>query len=786
MEAQVTQARVWEVVLAVLVGFWIIGVTWLTQGVTWALDQLALIAGLTLPPWTWPLAVWINAVVAGAPAVVVLLVSKAPTVRLATLTWSLTALALAVIGSVRAIPITQNEIYLVVMALVTTAFTIVVVSWRIASKGSLRAYYRNLLDGTPGSAPPYTQWFWLYGLAGGVAMFLPWLWVGALGGLVESALAAIAAAGTGVLGAALLTPRFASVYGDGVGGRVVGGLVGIVAFTVLGAAVGASGQQLLAMVTLPFPGFVAAALCRSRLAIAALAGVTVLGPLAFVEPSQATIIVGLHDVGYWALIGAGCSLGIGLVIAVLSVIATALSRRGRPGAYRARRAWAPAMAALSLAAAAVVYPLAGHPGFHGERLFVVMKTQADLSGLAQIANLPERRAEVYERLVSTADSTQSALRAKLRASGLKFTPYYLVNGIEVDAGPEARIWLSRRADVDRVLISPQLRPIPSPGGPMRGNLPAPTAASPQWNITMIHADQVWAGGHNGKGIVIGSSDSGVDGTHPAIRDAFRGGVDSWYDPMGGSRTPVDYNGHGTHTIGSALGANGIGVAPGAKWMGCVNLSRNLGNPPNYLDCLQFMLAPFGPGGNPFNADPDRGADVLTNSWGCPELEGCDARSLRPAIDALTAAGLFVVVAAGNEGPWCGSIDDPPAPYPDSFTVGAVDRDGQVTGFSSRGPAAGGVKPDVVAPGAGIVSAVPGGGYRSLDGTSMATPQVAGVVALMWSAAPALRGNIAETARILRQTATPALPSGDCALDDQQGAGLIDANAAVYEATQYAP
>jgi subtilisin family serine protease len=203
--------------------------------------------------------------------------------------------------------------------------------------------------------------------------------------------------------------------------------------------------------------------------------------------------------------------------------------------------------------------------------------------------------------------------------------------------------------------------------------------------------------------------------------------------------------------------------------------------------MQYMLAPFRYGGDPFrDGRPADAVDIATNSWGCPPLEGCDLRALQPGVDALTTAGIFFVAAAGNEGPRCRSIDDAPATYPDTFTVGAVDDTGTVASFSSRGPVRGANKPDVVAPGVGVVSALPGGTYGELDGTSMAAPQVAGVVALIWSLHPALRGNVAKTADLLRETAVPATPgpdqlgvSGDCMLTDQTGSGLIDANAAVY-------
>jgi subtilisin family serine protease len=294
---------------------------------------------------------------------------------------------------------------------------------------------------------------------------------------------------------------------------------------------------------------------------------------------------------------------------------------------------------------------------------------------------------------------------------------------------------------------------------------------------MVHADEVWARGFTGKGIVIGTSDTGVDATHPSLAGSMRPGDDSWYDPWNHTRTPTDHNGHGTHTLGTALGRGGIGVAPGAQWIGCVNLDRNLGNPAHYLDCLQFMLAPFPYGGDPLrDGRPERGADVLTNSWGCPGVEGCDLASLRPAVDALTAAGTFVVAAAGNTGPRCGSITDPPAPYLDTFTVGAVGANGGLAEFSSRGPVSGASKPDVLAPGDGVVSALPGGGYGALSGTSMAAPHVAGVVALLWSANPWLVGDVANTARILRESAGSPPP------DTCGGrAAVVDADAAVRAA-----
>ena len=176
--------------------------------------------------------------------------------------------------------------------------------------------------------------------------------------------------------------------------------------------------------------------------------------------------------------------------------------------------------------------------------------------------------------------------------------------------------------------------------------------------------------------------------------------------------------------------------------------------------MQFMLAPYPHDADPFTAgDPARAADVLNNSWGCPQdEEGCDPASLRPAVAALESAGIFVVASAGNSGPDCGSVTDPPAIYADALSVGAIDQFADLADFSSEGPVtvdgSNRIKPDLLAPGVDVLSAFPGGTYTKLDGTSMAGPHVAGVVALMWSANPALIGQVELTRRILLETATP--------------------------------
>jgi len=405
-----------------------------------------------------------------------------------------------------------------------------------------------------------------------------------------------------------------------------------------------------------------------------------------------------------------------------------------------------------------------------------------------------RREYVYNQLVDTADTSQANLRQFFDRLGIAYQPYYLENAIEVQAGPLLRLWIASRPEVARVLDNPVLRPLPAVVPPASG-----TSAAPQgvpWNLSMIGADRVWYELLvTGKGIVVGQSDSGAQGDHPELADSYRGASEgdeyNWFDPWYGSPSPVDIGGHGTHTLGTILG-NSTGVAPDAQWIGCVNLARNLGNPALYLDCMQFMLAPFPQDGDPLrDGKPELGAHVLNNSWGCPPVEGCDPTALQTAVESLRAAGVFVVASAGNEGDGeCSTLESPIALYDAAYSVGAVDQNGMLASFSSVGPVladgSGRMKPDIVAPGVDVLSSYPGNSYSTASGTSMAGPHLVGVVALMWSANPDLIGDIDRTEQILNETAAPYtgwLP--DCVSSDLPnnavGYGIVDAYAAVRRA-----
>ena len=783
-------------VLTVLVGAWVVGSVATLQGIMWIFEQ-AIIGTLDRPMPSGSRSIVglvVILLVALPSAFVGLLASRfAPDtigVRAATRAWTLAAVFGGLLGWVRSVPIEHNELYLLLLALVAAGLALWQRGWR-----RLRAWQKVRREGPPldadeapaDVAPVRVGPSRLAGALAGVIVLLPWLVLGSLGGLTETILAAAAAAAVGWLITGVLDERFFAAFAASRARAVgLGGLTAGVALVPYASGIGGSGVQLAEMLALPPLGFAVAALVvRAWPTLTAggtawLIGAGAFGPLAFVDPEEMSILLGLRDVGFWTLIAALAA------VVVAGAVGTAYPLIFVPGrTWRRGTAWA--TAGVVAVAAAGVYVAAGQPGLHGERLFVVLKEQADLTGLAQVTDRAARVRQTYERLTGTAERSQASLRRALDRWNLDYTPYYLVNGISVEGGPLVRQWLSGRDDVDRVLLEQDLRPLPERAPMERGTAAAPTG--PQWTITMIGADKVWQDLRvTGTGITVGSSDSGVDGAHPALAANFRGGDDSWYDPWNRTSAPTDNGGHGTHTTGTAVGGDGIGVAPGANWVGCVNLDRNLGSPAHYLDCLQFMLAPFPQGGDAWrDGRPDRAPQVLTNSWGCPWLEGCDARSLAPALAAFRAAGIYFVAAAGNSGQaGCRSVTDPPAIYADALTVGAVDRRGTLADFSSIGPTADGLtKPDVLAPGVDVLSAYPGGTWALNSGTSMATPHVAGVVALMWSAQPKLVGDIDATTKILRDTATaPTVGKrpANCGSDvDLYGSGIVNALAAVTAA-----
>jgi subtilisin family serine protease len=444
---------------------------------------------------------------------------------------------------------------------------------------------------------------------------------------------------------------------------------------------------------------------------------------------------------------------------------------------------------------------------------VVLREQADLSPAVQRSNRATRGEFVVNQLQDTAQRTQAGLRSLLDRRGVSYRAFYVVNALVVIGDRWLVTELAARPEVDRIAANPTVRVAPPERLPIQTVL-APTGV--EWGVAQVNADDVWALGYTGQGVVVAGQDTGYDWDHPALIEQYRGwdGITAthdynWHDAIhanehgpnvcgANSPEPCDDHGHGTHTMGTIVGDDGgdnrIGVAPGAEWIGCRNMDNGYGTPATYIECFEFFLAPYPVGGDPFtDGRPDLAPHVINNSWGCPPSEGCDPDTLRATVEAVRAVGILVITSAGNSG-WegCGSVDDPPAIYEASFSVGATDASDAITSFSSRGPVTidgtNRRKPDVSAPGSGVRSSIPDGGYTWMSGTSMASPHVAGVAALLWSAVPHLIGDVDGTEAQIEHTARPQFTMESCGGDDPTdvpnhvyGWGIVDALAAVEQA-----
>jgi subtilisin family serine protease len=449
-----------------------------------------------------------------------------------------------------------------------------------------------------------------------------------------------------------------------------------------------------------------------------------------------------------------------------------------------------AAASTARPAAARVDPLVvGRIAAKGETTFwVVLRGRADLSQARGIKDWNERGRVVYQRLVHQADVSQAGVRGKLKKLGVDFRAFWIVNAIRVTAGEDVLKTLAADPDVEEIV--PER--VYHTERPRKGTAEA-RARAVEWGISNIKAPQVWTTyGDTGQGIVIASIDTGAQFDHPALAQHYRGYLGNgqydhnynWYDPSSvcgsPSLVPCDNNGHGTHTMGTMVGDDGagnqVGVAPGARWITAKGCESGSCTTTALVSSGQWLLAPTNLNGQ--QPRTDLRPNIISNSWG----DGPTDPFYQQVVDSWVAAGVMPVFANGNSGPGCGTAGVPGA-YLNTYAVGAYDSSNAIASFSSRGPSSFGseTKPNISAPGVSVRSSYPTNTYSSLSGTSMATPHVAAAIALMWSAAPALVGNIAQTRQILDQTAIDVDDrscGGTAADNDVWGEGRLDVLAAV--------
>ncbi len=316
--------------------------------------------------------------------------------------------------------------------------------------------------------------------------------------------------------------------------------------------------------------------------------------------------------------------------------------------------------------------------------------------------------------------------------------------------------------------------------------PAPAlAAAIPGVLSQMNVPSLWQRGLTGKGRLVCSFDTGVQGTHPALASKWRGNHASlhstWFSTINPDSIPYDKAGHGTHTMGIMVGSTDVdsfGVAPGAEWIsaGVIDQGKSLNL--TIADILAAFQWALDPDGNP--ATTDDVPDVILNSWGIPKgiFPPCDA-TFATAIANVEAAGIVTVFAAGNEGPNPSTLRQPAdnATTPlNSFSVGAVDSFLNVAAFSSRGPSYCDTtqkKPEIVAPGVSIRSCTKGSAYAYMSGTSMAAPFVAGVVALLREYNP--DATVEEIKQALLSSAHDIGAAGE---DNASGHGFVDAAGAI--------
>lgn len=405
-------------------------------------------------------------------------------------------------------------------------------------------------------------------------------------------------------------------------------------------------------------------------------------------------------------------------------------------------------------------------------IIVEMKTVTDLTSVyRQNATPSVRRQAMVSALQATAQTTQAGVTGLLAQNQAEETrSLWIINAVATRVGPDTVLALAARDDVALVRQDDTVK-LP----PAMLDETARAADEIEWGITQINADEVWNSlGVDGNGVVVANIDTGVDYLHPDLRTNYRGyrggsispvHFGNWFDAIGEDAVyPVDTNGHGTHTMGTSVGKNGIGVAPGAQWIAVRAFNSSGSAQESWLHtAFQWILAPEG--------NPALAPDVVNNSWS--NSSGSDTK-FQADVQLLIDAGITPIFSAGNDGPGSGSVDSP-ASY--SFAVGAASNENIIASFSSRGPSAwGAIKPDVTAPGVAVLSALPGGGYGTKNGTSMAAPHVSGVAALVLQADHSL--TYPQLTYILTTTATPL---GETSPNNNYGWGLVNA----YAATQLA-
>ncbi len=284
-------------------------------------------------------------------------------------------------------------------------------------------------------------------------------------------------------------------------------------------------------------------------------------------------------------------------------------------------------------------------------------------------------------------------------------------------------------------------------------VPAPVPESLPWGVDRVEADVAWAT-TTGDAIKVAVVDTGIDATHPDLLGNLKGG----YNAINPTVSWTDDNGHGTHVAGTIAAIDNtigvVGAAPEADLYAVKVLNRRgSGYTSDIIEGIDWAIA--------------NGMDVINMSLGSSVYSSTFEAACTRAIDA----GVVIVAAAGNSGPGDDTVGYP-AKYPGVIGVSATDSSNVIAYFSSRGEGV-----DVAAPGVSIYSTYKGSAYATMSGTSMASPHVAGVVALILTQTEVTDG-VWTPAEVEARLEATAQDLGDDGSDLLYGAGLVRADRAV--------
>lgn len=366
------------------------------------------------------------------------------------------------------------------------------------------------------------------------------------------------------------------------------------------------------------------------------------------------------------------------------------------------------LATAAAASAGVITP-------HLERAMATHGTHADTAVIVRFADPVDHqplevtdRRERDSRLLVALKAREARNRASIEPflgahGAVRIRDLWIINGVSAILPAVAVKQLAGQAGIERIDLDSffvqggRSQRMPAPRTPPQGvtapavdSVPFAVADSARpaslatygWNIAAIHAPEVWALGHTGKGVVVASMDTGVDLAHPDLRRKWRGGANSWFDPHGEEAAPYDALGHGTQAMGVMAGGSGLGVAPDARWI-AVKL-YNVDGRARMSDIHLAFQWLMDPDGDPATVDAP---DIVNASWSLTGRgAGLCVLEFSDDIQALRSAGIAVVFAAGNDGPAPGTSNSP-GNNPGALSVGAVDRSLEAARQSSRGPSA---------------------------------------------------------------------------------------------------